>query len=68
MSWEERTEEDVQNNVIAAIEEGMMWEDIEKGRATIQSYVNHQVYKATGASRKDAIDNIVHQVMGGMRR
>ena len=68
MSWKEMTEEDVQNNVIAAIEEGMMWEDIEEGTATIQSYVNHQVYIATGASRKDAIDNIVHQVMGGMRK
>jgi len=76
MSWKELTKEDVIENIRAEINNNTDIDkgiidcviDLEAGMVRLSARVNGQVYQGTGDTKDDAIDDVVAQVMCGMRR
>ena len=76
MTWKELTKEDVIANVKAEINNNTDMDkgiidcviDLEAGMVRLRARVNGQVYQGTGDTKDDAIDDVVSQVMSGMRR
>ena len=75
MAWKELTKEDVIANIKAEINNTDMNKgiidcviDLEAGVIRLRARVNGQVYRGTGDTKDDAIDDVVAQVMCGMRR
>ena len=76
MAWKELTKEDVIANIKAEINNNTDMNkgiidcaiDLEAGVVRLHARVNDQMYQGTGDTKSDAIDDVVAQVMGGMRR
>ena len=76
MAWKELTKEDVIENIKAEINNNTDMNkgiidcaiDLEAGVVRLRARVNDQMYQGTGDTKSDAIDDVVAQVMGGMRR